>query len=257
VLAGVVLVRLHDADAGEAEVVERAVMPAAAKSVEAVDHDRIEIRQVQVGDPGNVASQLPGGPVDLAAGEAAPTSFLLGLGNRGRFRKYAEGVVGDHPVDALDVADHVVVEDAGDLPSLGVGDLGHVPAAEQALFLSGQSDVDDRRRELVLRQHPRCLDRPRHARGVVVGSGGVAGGVEAVGDPGVDIAAHDHVAVRVDRAALDRHHIDDLGVDGDPGVLVPGLDVALDHDLQTGGALLGDVGELGLDPSARGADAPS
>src|SRR3546814_6208109 len=75
VLAVVVLVGLHHPHRRVAQVVERAVVAAAAEAVEAVDHHHVEVGHVQVGHAVDVAGQVARGRVDLAAGEAAGTSF--------------------------------------------------------------------------------------------------------------------------------------------------------------------------------------
>ena len=145
----------------------------------------------------DVAGQLPRVAVDLAACETDACCRMrsVRLVDRCRLGEHPEGVVLDHAVDALDVADHVVVEHAGDLPALGLRDLGHVPAAEQPLLLARETGEHHRRAELQSREHARRLHRSGHARGVVVGPRGVRLEVGVVGHARVDVAAHDHVAI--------------------------------------------------------------
>ena len=213
-LAPVVLVRFHDADAGEAGVVEGTMVAAASEAIEPVDHLRLEIRDVEVGHPGDVARELPGYPVHLAPGDAPPPPGLVALGNRGRLRKHPENIVADDSVHALDVPDHVVVQDGFDVPALLAGDAGHIPAAIEPLLLSGETGQDDGggKRAGVLAQHPGGLDHAGHPAGVVVGPGRIVREVVRVRDAAVDVAGHDHVPVRFGRSPQGRQHVHDFGV---------------------------------------------
>src|SRR5690606_12082218 len=110
-----------------------------------------------VRDAIDVARELARRAVHLAAREAAPLALTLRLRDRCRLGEYAEARVIDHAVDAVDVADHVVVEDALDLPALPDRDIGHVLPAEQPLLLTRQPCIDDGLVEVVLREHARGL----------------------------------------------------------------------------------------------------
>ena len=59
-LAIVVFVRFHDADAGESLIVERPVVTPAAKAVQAVDEHGVQVGNVTVGHVGDIACQLAG-----------------------------------------------------------------------------------------------------------------------------------------------------------------------------------------------------
>src|SRR3546814_9273897 len=68
-----------------------------------------------------------------------------------------------------------------------------------------------------------------------------------------DVAAHDHVAVRIRGAALDREHADHFGWFGN--ALLAGNRVADVDDFQAAATLRRDALELGVDPAPRRADA--
>src|SRR5690606_10149514 len=123
---------------------------------------------------------------------------------------HPRGGVVDHAVDAGDVANHVVVEDRLDAPAVGDGVPGEDLAAVQALLLARQRGVDDGAGELVLRQHPGRFQRAGDTGGVVVRARRVGGRIHDIGDPRVDVAAHDYVPAGVAAAALDRDHADNL-----------------------------------------------
>ena len=92
---------------------------------------------------------------------------------------------------------------------------GQELASEQALFLACKRRIHDRPREAVAAEHARGFQRAGQARGVVIGARRIGRGIHDVADPRIDVAAHDHVAVRVGGAALDGDHADDLGRPGD------------------------------------------
>ena len=135
VLPIVVLVGLHDADAGEAHVVEGTVMPSPPEAIEAVDHDRVEVGDVEIGDLVHVAGDLAGRPVHLAS-EGPPALVIRQLvGGRVGLGEDPEGGVLDDPVDPLHISDHVVVQDGCDVPLLLDSHLCHVSAPDQPLLL--------------------------------------------------------------------------------------------------------------------------
>ncbi len=257
-LAPVVLVGLHDADAGEARVVERAVVAAAPEAVQPVDQHRLEVRNVKVRHPGHVAGQLAGHAIDLAAHAAPRPPRLLGLGDRRRLGEHPVDIVADHAVDALDVSDHVVVQHRFDVPALAHRHRRHVAPAEEALLLAGEAGEDERGGEgtRVPAQHPRGLHRARHAARVVIGARRIVGEVVVVRDPAVDVSRHDHVAVRIGRPPQDGEHVDHLGVRRYPASLPSGDHVALERDLEAAAAGVGDDLEPGVNPAPRRADAP-
>src|SRR3546814_4074466 len=86
-----------------------------------------------------------------------------------------------------------------------------------------------------------------------VGAGRVGVEVHHVGHARVDVAAHDHVAVRIRGAALDREHADHFGRLGN--ALLAGDRAGDVDDLQAAAALRRDAFELGVDPAPCGADA--
>src|SRR5690606_16324282 len=245
VLAGVVLVGLHDPHRRVAQVVERPVVATAPEAVQAIDHHHVQVRHVAVGDAVDVAGQVARGRVDLAAGEATGPGLLGGLGHPGALGEHARAGVVDHPGDAAGVADHVVVEHRLDAPAVVLGVLCQDPAAEQTLLLAGQCGVDDAAVEAVPAQDAGGLQRARDAGGVVVGARRIGGGVHHIGGARVDVAAHDHVAARVRTAALDGDDAGDHRRLGDPGFA--GNRVADRHDFQAAATGGGNTLELGLD----------
>src|SRR5690606_35172851 len=154
----------------------------------------------------DVAREVARRRIDFAAREAAAARFFRRLGHPCAFGEYPRGRIVDDAVDAFDVADHVVVEHRFDAPAALLRVLGEYLAAEQALFLPGERGVDDRRVESIFRQHARGFERARKTGRIVVRARRVVGLVHDIGDAGVDVAAHDHVAVRIARAALDGDH---------------------------------------------------
>jgi hypothetical protein len=134
VLADVVLVRFHDADAREAGVVERPVVSAPAEAVQPVDHLGVQVGEMRVRHAGHVAGQLPGHPVHFTALGAASGTVTVRFRHRRGLGEHPEGAVVDHAIDAFDVADHVVVEDAHDVPAFLHSPGRQMGAAPQTLF---------------------------------------------------------------------------------------------------------------------------
>ena len=112
-----------------------------------------------------------------------------------------------HAVGRAMIADDVVVEDGDDVPALRLGVVGEHLAAVEPLLLARQRGIDDRARELVLRQHPRRLQHRGHARPVVVRARSVGGEIHHVGHAAVDMALDDDHVVGPLGPALDRDHV--------------------------------------------------
>ncbi len=74
-------------------------------------------------------------------------------------------------------ADDVVVEHGLELPVLGLGELGEVGAAVEALLFAGDGDEDDGGGELELGEDAGGFEGDGDAAGVVVGAGGGVVGV--------------------------------------------------------------------------------
>ena len=253
VLAVIMLIGFHDAHAGNANGIEGAVMAAAAKAVEAVDHHDIEIGDVLIGGAVNHARQIARRAVDLAAGKTSGPRLFRRFDIARAFGEDAGGgIIGD-AVDAGDIADHVVIEHGLDAPAFGERMGGEDLAAKQALLLARQAGIDDRAVKLVLAEHARRFQNAGHAGGIVIGAGTVGCAVERIGDAAVDIAGHQHIAVRIDAATLDGDDTHDIGRLGNAGLA--GNRVRDIHHLQAAATIGGDALEFVMDPAPGGTDA--
>ncbi len=130
--------------------------------------------------------------------------------------------------------------------------VGEDLAAVQALLLARQHAVDDRRLELVLRQHACGLDDDRRAGAVVVGARRIARRVHDVGHARIEVAGDRDDAIRVVRAALYRDNVHDLGRRRHT---LARERLRRRHDLEAAAAVLADRGEVRLCPAPRRADA--
>ena len=252
-LAVIVLCGLSDPHGRIAGLEQRHLVAAPAIAVGAIDHDHVEIVQIAIGQPVEIARQIARGAVDLAAIVAAAIGLLRRLDGLGTLRENPHLGVVHHPALAAAVADDVVVEIGLDLPALGPGVIGQDLAAQQALFLARQHGINEGGREPVLGQHARGLDHRGNARGIVIGTGGVTGEVHHVADAAVDMAGDQDHPVGVAGALLDRQDIDHLRRIGHAPA---GDDVRRRLDGQAAAAVLADGLEALLGPAARGPDAP-
>ena len=228
------------------------LIAAAAVAVGAVDHLDVEIGQIAVGQAVHEPGQVAGRGINLAA-VVAPALFLgLGLDGLGAFGEDADPGRVAHARLAFGTADDVIVQIGLDAPALGLGVVGQDLAAQQSLFLAGQGGEDQGGVKAVFREDPRGLQHGGHARGVVIGAGGVGGEIHHVGDPAVDVAGDDDDAVGIACAALDGDDVHHLCRRRHAG---GGDRVGRRHYGKTAAAVAADRFEFALGPAARGADA--
>ena len=230
----------------------RHLVAAAAEAVATVDHGDIEAGHVRLGDGVNIACQVAGGCIDLAADGAAGGSDCLGLVGAHAFGEDTNAVVdmGSHPVA---VADNIVVEDRQDFPALLLCIVGKDASAVEALLFSAQGRENQRCAELAFGKDPRGFHHSGDAGSVIVGAGRICGEIHHVGDATVEVALDDDDAVRVGRAALDSNSVGD-----DRWTRYArwcGDRVLHGDDFKAGAAIGAHLPELGLDPAAGGADA--
>jgi hypothetical protein len=128
------------------------------------------------------------------------------------------GVV-DHPAQAVDIADDVVVEIGLDPPALRLGIGGDDAAPIETLFLAGIDRENQRRGKGHLRQDARGFDDHRNARPIVIGARGVVGGIQDYGIDGVDVAGDDDDSVGIGGPTLDGHDVLDSVGDGSLGAV--------------------------------------
>ena len=255
-LAVVVLVRFGQPHRRVAEIVEGAVVAAAAEPVEPVDQLRPHRRLHQRGDPMDVSGQLPGVAVHFAAHHPARAGLGLRFRRRHRLREDPERHVVDVAADAGGVADDVVVEHALDRPPVLLRVLRQLVPAEQSLLLAGQRGVDDRLVEAMPAQQAGGLDHGSGAAGVVVGARRVRLGVHRPARAGIVVARDQHVPVGIPLAPLNGHHVDQLHAPGDPGPGPALQHAALERHLEAPAAGPADRVELGVNPAPRRPDAP-
>ena len=124
--------------------------------------------------------------------------------------------VGPGAVPGLAGADDVVAEHA---LHVGAGRRhlrGHVGRAVQPLLFPGDGGEHQGAGELAGGEQPGELEHDRDAGAVVIGAGGVAGEVQHVGHPGVQVPGHDVVPRRGRGALQGRDDVGDRGRHRDP-----------------------------------------
>src|SRR5690606_16814716 len=167
------------------------------------------------------------------SGQSACPPLPLGLGRGNRFREYSEVRIADRPVNPTDIADHIIVQDPHYIPAFFLGMGRQALASIQPLFLPGKPYIYDATFKIVFGKYPGRLEGPRHSTGIVICSRGIRTEIRGVTYPGIDVPAHDDMAVGISAAPLHGHHIDNPDIVNDPGVVAFLDKISLIEHLQT------------------------
>ena len=143
-LAVVVFVGFHDPHPGNAHRIKGPVMTAPAKPVQPVNHHHIQRGNIAVGAHINIAGQIARGRIHFTTGKAAHAGFFGRFHIPRTFGKHPRNGVVGNPINARDIADHVIIQHRLDPPAMIQRIFGNNLAAKQALFLARQSGINDR-----------------------------------------------------------------------------------------------------------------
>ena len=251
-LAVIMLIGFHDPHARNADSVKRAMVSAASEPVEPVDHHHIEIGNVLVSHAVDIAGEITRRAIDLAAGKPARTRFFGSFDIAGAFGEDARRSVIDHAINAGNIADHVIIDDAFDIPAYVQGMFGNDLPAKQSLFFTRQAHIYNRARKLVFRQNPRRFNRARHAGRIVIRAGAFGGAVKRICHAAINVARHNNHPVRVERPALDRHNAHHLYRIRNTGFA--GNRIRHIHHFEAPAALGRNPLELSMNPAPRRAN---
>ena len=135
-LSIIVFVGFHNPNPWKSNLVKRPVMSASSKSIQTINHHDIEVIEITICQVINIARYIARGTVHLTTGKSPQATLGFGFDRTRCFRKDAHtGVVHD-PIDAHDIANHVVIEHGLDVPAFGLGLLGENFTPEEALFFA-------------------------------------------------------------------------------------------------------------------------
>ena len=113
----VMFMGFHDADTGDAHGVEGTVVTAASETIKAVDHHNIEISEILIALGFHISGKIARGAIHFAARETAVASFFGGFIGARAFGEDPDRGIIRHPVNARDIGNHVIVQNAFNFPA--------------------------------------------------------------------------------------------------------------------------------------------
>ena len=181
----------------------------------------------------DISSQLTRNPIYFSSIKTSCSALLFCFGRWYWFRKDSEIPIANHAIDSCNVADHIIVQDAYNVPSFFLGVFGQAFTAIKSLFLTREPHINDATFKFIFGQDPRGFNGTGHTAGVIVGSGGIRGVVGWVAHTGIDITAHNDKSVGKLGSSLNGNYVNYFHILYDSGIISFGDKIFLIKHLQT------------------------